>query len=567
MNKTLKKLKELQNYWTNTVGFNIKDKSETISPTAIKSFSTYEFQPNIQKKKDYGSHPHSCKNSEECSHKIQNHFQKIENNNNDVFKTKFQEQLKNRQPLLNDHWKVMSETESYVEDCEPCNAKGHVDCTTCDTYGTPTGRVSCGSCWGSGRKSCGGCGGSGKSNDKNCFSCMGSGKKSCFSCSGSGKVTCGSCDGSLVVTCSSCKGHKCFTFYEEAEFNMSSSAEITWQKEDNKDWINKYIINEINDKQSHIDLMQVSDWHFHTLNISPLASLPYKASIQGQLITTTSEVKLNDNDFFCLFLGDNLEPYKLDFIFENYISKITLEAEKNDSKAHISFFENKIVENIVDEKGSGIPVKSEMIKLESRQNIKNTFKNISISYKEEQDNIDVKDILTWTAIFSASFLSFFLVFGLFTPTSLDLSHLGFTNIFINTTNTFSMFLILNPVILPLGIIALMPITYGIKKLLASSKESILRFSAWHLILCYFVISLGYLLFYPQSFFEAVEWGFNFDYLSHSFNNLKTIIIDVLLASSLLGILRARRINCLKVRKLSDSLNNDTLKMILGYDKQ
>ena len=566
MNKTLKKLEELQSYWTDIPKVSIESQIEIIYPTAIKCFSTYSLSYEITKHKDYGSLEHTCDCSNTCDSQIKEHINKVKNNNDDLFKKRFNEDVNNRQPLLKDNWEVMNKVESYVEECHTCNAIGHVDCTTCDTYGTPTGKVSCGSCWGNGKKSCGSCSGSGKSNDKTCFSCMGSGKKTCFSCSGSGKVTCRSCDGSLVVICASCKGHKHFTYYETARFSVVSNAEISWEQSENKDWVNDYIENEINDKPTHIDLMNTSEWHFHTLNVSSLDKFPYSASIQGQLTTITSKVVQNDKVFDCFFIGETLEAYKLNYIFDDYLFEKSKNANKNNLAEHISFFNNKVVENIVDKKGDGIPVKSQMIRLETRTKIQNTFDKIANVYKNEQDDIDVKDISVWTAAFTLFFSFFIIAFGLFTQNQLDLTHFGFTNVFLNIETTLSFISRTDPIYFSIGIVSIIPITFIMKRFLASSKESILRFSAWYLVLVFFIVSLTYLLLYPNNFFNGVEWGLNLDYLTYSFNNLKTVFIDVLLLSGLMGILKARRINCLKVRGLSDSLKNDTLKKILGYDK-
>lgn len=568
MNKFLKRIKLLNNNWTNNSHFAIKSFKEIErKPVQLKAFIKYNFETEIKKEKRFGAEPPSCHSKCECQNKIQSYQDDFLNNNDQEFLQLIPKQAKEREPNLKDKWTSIKREETYIEDCHTCHAEGQVTCTNCTGItGTPTGKVSCGSCFGNGKKNCFGCGGSGRSGDKTCFSCGGSGKSSCSWCLGTGKTTCSSCSGNLKVTCHDCEGHKQFTFSETIYLNVISNTELNWDLKTTPEWMTHYLNRELSDNTTHIELMKYSNWHSHTFNLGSFEKGQFFASIQGniepfEVIYTDN----NGNDFNCRYVHKNLIPYEMDYIFDDYINKVCDNViEKNAIKYQKEFFKNKIIENIVDEKGNSIPSKSKMISLNTKQKIKKTFKDFSDEHLEEQKNIDLRDIFSWTSI---SFLSIFMIMFLisvFSQNTIDWNYISLPNMAKNIPNTFNAFTYyvkytsLNSLyfLIGTGLGA-----FGLQKLLGSSKKSIFRYLGWFTN----VSIISFLLFFNLfSHFNEITWLFNTENIGESFSSVFSITFDILLFSLLIGILKARNINCFKMRNIAELLNNETLKSKLGY---
>jgi len=568
MNKFLKRIKLLNNNWTNNSHFAIKSfKENERKPVQLKALIKYDFETEIKKEKRFGAEPPSCQSKCECQNKIQSYQDDFLNNNNKEFLNLFPKQAKEREPNLKDKWTSIKKEETYIEDCHTCHAEGKVTCTNCTGItGLPTGKVSCGSCFGNGKKNCFGCGGSGRSNDKTCFSCGGSGKSGCSMCFGTGKTTCGSCSGDLKVTCHDCEGHKQFTFSETIYLNVISNTELNWDEKTTPEWMTHYLNRELSNNPTHIELMKYSNWHSHTFNLGNLEKGQFFASIQGNI--EPFEVTYTDNEenvFNCRYIHKSLIPYEMDYIFDDYINKICDNViKKNSIKYQKEFFKNKIIENIVDEKGNSIPSKSKMISLNTKQKIKKTFKDFSEEHLEEQKNIDLRDIFSWTSI---SFLSIFMIIFLisvFSQNTIDWNYISLPNMAKNIPNTFNAFtyyIQYNPLNSLYFLIGTGIGSFGLQKLLGSSKKSIFRYLGWFTN----VSIISFLLFFNLfSHFNEVTWLFNTENIGESFSSVFSITFDILLFSLLIGILKARNINCFKMRNIAELLNNETLKSKLGY---
>ena len=568
MNKFLKRIKLLNNNWTNNSHFAIKSFKEIErKPVQLKALIKYNFETEIKKEKRFGAEPPSCSSKCECHNKIQSYQDNFLNNKDQEFLQLIPKQAKEREPNLKDKWTSITREETYIEDCHTCHAEGNVHCTTCaNCSGLPTGKVNCFSCFGSGKKSCFSCGGTGRKNNGICLSCSGSGKSNCSMCFGSGRTTCNSCNGNLKVTCHDCEGHKQFTFSETIYLNVISNTNITWDEKNTPEWMTHYINRELSDNPTHIELMKYSNWHSHTFNLGSFEKEQFFASIQGNI--EPFEVIYTDikgNDFNCRYIHKSLIPYEMDYIFDDYINQVCDNViEKNAIKYQKEFFKNKIIENIVDEKGNSIPSKSKMISLNTKQKIKKTFKDFSEEHLEEQKNIDIRDIVSWTSISLLSITFIMFLIGLFSQNIIEWNHITFPNIAKNIPNTIEAltFYMLNT---PLNVLYFLIINglgaFGLQKLLGSSKKSIFRYLGWFTN----ISIISFLLFFNlHTHFNELTWGFSFDNIGNAFSSILPVSFDILLFSLLIGILKARNINCFKMRNIAEMLNNDTLKSKLGY---
>lgn len=534
MNKFLKRIKLLNNNWTNNSHFSIKSFKEIEQkPVQLKALIKYEFETEIKKEKRFGAEPPSCNSKHECQNKILSYQENFLNNNNQEFLELIPKQTKEREPNLKDKWTSIKKEETYIENCHTCNAEGFLYCTSCtDIQGNKTGEVIC-------------------------SSCLGNGDENCLVCKGSGKTSCHNCQGDLKVLCPDCKGYKQFTFSETIYLNVISNTELNWDEKITPKWMTNYLNKELSDNPSHIELMKYSSWHSHTFNLGSFEKGHFFASIQGNI--EPFEVVYTDNngkDFNCRYIHKSLIPYEMDYIFDEYINKVCNNViEKNAIKYQKDFFKNKIIENIVDKKGNSIPSKSKMISLDTKQKIKKTFKEFSEEHLEEQKNIDLRDIFSWTSI---SFLSIFismLLISLFSKNTIDWDYISLPNIVKNIPNAFSSFtyyIQYTPLNSLYFLIGTGLGAFGLQKILGSSKKSIFRYLGWFTN----VSIISFLLFFNLfSYFNEATWIFNMDNFTDSFSSVFYLTFDILLFSFLIGILKARHINCFKMRNIFDMLNN------------
>ena len=567
-NKFVKRIKQLNSYWTDNHNLNITSVKETeLRPVQLKALINYSFDTELHIEKRFGAEPPSCNSKQECEQKIKDHNTLFLSNQDKEFLNKIPQQAKEREPNLKDKWTAIQRVEKYVEDCKTCKGQGEVHCTACaNCSGIPTGETQCFSCFGSGKNSCSSCGGSGEIGEGRCLGCQGCGKKRCFNCQGNGRVTCGTCHGNLKVTCPDCKGHKQFTFVHTLDLNILSETKLSWEKDSAKEWVNFYLEKEISEETTHISIMKYSDWHSHTFNLANFEKEQFFASIQGNIEVFEVNYTINKNEEYeCHYIHSTLVPYEMGYIFDNYIDTICENViEKNSIKFQKDFFDNKIVENIVDEKGEYIPSRSKMIKLTTKDRIKKTFYDFSEAHLEEQSNIDIRDIVNWSGI---SFITIFIgmfILGLFSSQTIDWSLISFPNIISNIKESFLSIPFffenyLKESLIFLGFMA--GISYGVQKLLGSSKKCILRYIGWFFNLTLINYLVSYNIF-PH--FNTLEWIFSFNYYSFSFKSILIIIPDIALFSILIGIFKARNINCFKMRKISNLLKNETLNKKLGY---
>ena len=568
MNKFLKRIKLLNNNWTNNSNFEIKSFREIQNkPVQLKALIKYDLETEVKKEKRFGKETPTCSSKCECQSKIKNYEEKFINNQDEEFHQIMPKQAKERKPNLEDKWTSIKREETYIEDCNTCKTTGELDCRECaNCSGLPTGKTNCFSCFGSGKKNCFSCGGTGKSNNGMCLSCTGTGKSNCSLCFGSGRTTCNSCNGNLKVTCDNCEGHKYFTCSETLFLNVISHTDISWNEGTTPDWMNTYLNYEISGNKTHVDLMEYSQWHTHTFNLGSFEKEQFFASIQGNIEPFKVVYKdNNDTEYNCKYIHSSLVPYDMDYIFDGYINQICDNViEKNALKYQKEFFKNQIIENIVDEKGDSIPSRSKMISLKTREKIKTTFKNFSEEHLEEQKNIDIRDIFNWTGIsFVFIFFCLFLT-GLFTNETIQWSLISLPNIAINLPNMINeiVFQINNFSLSTLGFLSgTAVLAFCFQKLLGSSKKSILRYLGWffNTFLILFI-----LVFNLNSHFSEIAWQLNLSNIGNSFNSVFEVSFDILLFSILIGILKARNINCFKMRNIAEMLNNDTLKSKLGY---
>lgn len=493
MNKFLKKIKLLNNNWTNNSQFSIKSVKEIdLKPIQLKALIKYEFETEIKKEKRFGAEPPSCSSKNECKKNIHSHQENFLNKNDKEFLKLIPKQTKERKPNLKDKWTSIKREETYIENCHTCNAKGFIDC-----------------------------------------------------------------NGNQKITCHDCKGHKQFTFSETIYLNVISNTELNWNEKTTPEWMNSYFKNELSDNPSHIELMKYSTWHSHTFNLGSFEKGHFFASIQGNI--EPFEVIYTDNnskEFNCRYIHKSLIPYEMDYIFDDYINDVCNNIiEKNSVKHQKYFFKNKIIKNIVNEKSSSIPAKSKIISSYTKQKIKKTFKDFSEENLEEQKNIDLRDVFYWTSISFISIYSVMFFISLFSQNTINWNYISLPYIIENIPNTvshFSSYVKNNPLNIILFLIGNGLISFGLQKVLGSAKKSIFRYLCW-----FFNFSIiSFLLFFNllDNFSEA-NWIINFNNIGESFSSIFSITFDILLISSLIGILKAIHISYFKIKNIYKFLNN------------
>jgi hypothetical protein len=566
--KFIKRLKLLNNYWTRNP-FNIKSFQENnIKPIQLKALIKYSFDTEVVEGKRFVSEQPTCLSKEECQTKINKHKELFLNNKDKEFLEIISQQAKDRKPNLKDKWTSIRREETYIEDCRTCKAKGKVTCKTCSNCsGFPTGNVKCYNCSGSGHVFCINCAGAGGSNNyKSCFTCQGSGKNKCDNCLGNGCLVCSDCYGDSEITCPDCEGQKEFIHSEEINLNVLSETVISWDKENTIEWVNYYIGKELSEEPTHISLMTNSNWHSHTFNVANFEKEQYFASIQGNI--ESFQITYIDNDkkeFNCKYIHKNLIPYDMDYIFDDYIEQICDDfINKNNFKYQKIFFKNKIIENIVNEKGEQIPFKSKIISVETKNKISNTFNDFAKENIEEQRNINIINIFNWTTItFLVITLSLIFIQS-FSQQNINFQLISIPNIILNISESLSSLL---PYLKNYSLHSILflssslTLSFILRKFLGSSKKSILRHVSWFInttIFCYLIF------FNLHTEFDNINWLFSFNNLIPSLYSIKYYFIDILLFSSLIGILKSRNINCFKLKKIANFLKNNTLKKKLGY---
>lgn len=562
--KFIRRIKLLNSYWANDPNLKFASfREKDLRPIQLKALIKYSFDIDINVEKIFEEKPPSCNSKEECNQKIQAHEKLFLSNNDKEVLSIIPQQAKKREPNLKDKWISITRTETYVEDCSNCKGKGDIHCTTCSNCsGLPTGKTKCLHCEGSCSIDCPACEG----NNKSCLVCEGKGKRKCGHCSGTGHSTCHNCNGELKVICPECNGYEKAIFEYNIDLNIVSETNLSWEENTTPDWMNQYLQKEISEEPTSISLMKYADWHSHTFNLANFEKEQFFASIQGNIEPYELTYILNDGkEIECKFIHSTLVPYDLNYIFDDYMNTLCDNLmNKNNFKIQKEFFENKTVESIINEKKECIPIETKMIKHSTKEKIKKTFKSFSEAHLEEKENIDIRDIATWTGFsYLLIFTSMFLLSS-FSLQNIDWSLISFPNIISNFSNA----IISIPDLLQhhlkessIFIIFMIAISYGIQKILGSSKKCIFRYFGWLFNLTTITYLTGFNL-YPE--LVDIEWTFSFTHYLSSFISTCDIWFDVLLFSLLIGIFKARNINCFKMKKIAILLNNKNLKKKLCF---
>jgi hypothetical protein len=309
--------------------------------------------------------------------------------------------------------------------------------------------------------------------------------------------------------------------------------------------------------------MKKSEWFTHTFSLCDLSKLPYSSSIKGQIETNSIDINQGDKTHYCCFIGKELETYDLDFLFNPYIKETILNTKT--IKTEQTFFNNKIISEIIDNE-SEYPLTTRMITDKTKLDLNTKFDEISTKHLVEQNNIDVSDILKFSTISLFILVFIFTLIGSFTPSEIKWNHISIFEFFLNIENSlkysyniFSLYMPFSIGFIPISLLA----TFGIKKLLASSKTSILRFLPWYITT---VLLFAFLLTIANTqliqYFEIIS--FDISNIQHSFLSLKSILFDLLIVSSLAGMLKARQVNCFKMKNITSILKSSKLAKKLGY---
>lgn len=322
-NHTQSVINQLALQWINGFSISIEVNNERSKNHPVTTIGTYGISTYRKSYHVTGNNSHDCNSASQCSTNLARYEQAVISGENKNILNKSIDLIKSNiihSFSLNDN--IDSRSHAYVKTCTACHGNGEEQCYDC--YGA--GQKNCHYCTG-GRISCLSCTGSGYHYGANgsqirCNGCSGSGKSNCYSCHGNGRITCGTCSGRRTLACNACSATGYFTITETSYVMLTGQQSCKWSTDADYPWLDDYINLALNKKIAHALLNETSTWDLLTFSFDNSDSFPLKTSMSGDLKTTTSKVSIESSDpISCWFIGEIYKPFNLGHCFDSYIEK------------------------------------------------------------------------------------------------------------------------------------------------------------------------------------------------------------------------------------------------------
>lgn len=580
MNKTLNdKLEGLTRTWCGKLDlhFQVVD-SETVS-LKIKTTATYQLVTSTSSQQSTGSHSHDCSSKSDCWSKIDYYCKETESGGNTQANLRIIEMIQS-DPVetLSITKHVESIEHAYVESCGTCSGSGKNRCTSCQGVG----ESHCNHCIG-GRTKCTSCGGSGRyyvnstNTNTHCSACGGSGNQICGYCSGSGRIRCVTCSGSGSVSCQSCSGTGYFTHVVTAQTYLSSSQSCQWANNDNNSWVNEYLQRALNDDVPQAPLNQTVDWDIDSFELTSNGGLPYNSEMNGLLESTDAQVNTNSaKEAHCRFIGMSMQPYDMDNIFDSLIEAQvdSLKADYSHDKAQC-LFNTQLATNSFDELNtSSLPddliLWANMMSASACNSIKQSLLDVGHMFDNMRSEIRLTDLLLWTLVFVfCGILTVNLLTGISTI-QIPWGQIGLRSFLAGIPIAVEWFLAestrgIESQLIPYMLVTFIPAMLCLLVFGTPQSWTLPRMMIWY---WGFSLFIGLFLVSFKPAFDLTT-GSQFPLSVDSFSLYRgiewTMLIDVFLLSSLLGILRARRQAFNIVRDEAAQVQCHALNLLLKYE--